>query len=89
MTRSGKLEISRKSEETLHHIWQYLGYACETLVFLLAGVIITLKVWDEHSVIVWQDYFKCLALYFILHIIRASVIFAIRWPLSKLGYGLN
>lgn len=89
MTKSGKTRISHVSEETLHHIWSFLGYFAETMVFLLAGVIITVKVWMEDSIIVWQDYLKCIALYFILHIIRFSVIFIIKWPLSKLGYGLN
>lgn len=89
MTRSGRLLISHQAEETLHHIWQFLGYTCETLVFFIAGVIITLNVWEKDSVIVWQDYFKCIALYVFLHIIRAGVIFTIRWPMSKLGYGLN
>ena len=89
MTRSGRTGISHVSEETLHHVWTYLGYICETLVFLLAGVIITLKVFEEDNVIEWQDYFKCIALYVLLHLIRFFIIFVIKWPMSKLGYGMN
>ena len=58
MTKSGKTKISHASEETLHHVWGYLGFTCETLVFVLAGLIITIQVWQEDSVIGWEDYLK-------------------------------
>ena len=58
MTRVGKTRISITSEETLHHIWSYLQYICETLVFLIAGVIVTVKVIKEDSIIEWEDYAK-------------------------------
>lgn len=89
MTKSGRTQISSKSEEQLHHVWQYLGYFAETMIFLLAGVIIVIKVFIEDSVIHWSDYPKCLALYFFLHVIRFGVIFAIIWPMNKMGYGLT
>lgn len=89
MTKEGRTKISSMSEETMHHIWSFLGYSCETLVFIFAGVIITLQVWEEESVIGWADWLKCIALYFFLHIIRAGVIFAIKWPMNKIGYGLG
>jgi len=89
MTKIGKTRISHMSEETLHHIWSYLQFAAETLVFLLAGVIIAVKVFREDSEIGWEDYLKCLALYVFLHIIRFSLVLSLRWPMSKLGYGLT
>jgi len=59
------------------------------MVFLLAGVIISLKVFEEDHEIEWQDYFKLIALYIFLHIIRFGIIFALKWPMNKLGYGLD
>lgn len=75
MTKVGRTRISQMSEETLHHIWSYLGFACETLVFLIAGVIISTKVFDRHSIIGWEDWLKLLANYVFLHIIRFGIIF--------------
>lgn len=89
MTKIGKTRISHLSEETLHHIWSYLGYACETLVFVIAGTIVSLKVFEEDSAIGWKDWLKLLALYVLLHVIRFSMIFILKWPMSKLGYGLS
>jgi hypothetical protein len=89
MTKVGKTTISQNSEETLHHVWQYLGFISETLVFLLAGVIIAVKVFREDNDIHWDDYLKNLALYVLLHIIRFAMIFLVRWPMSKIGYGLS
>ncbi|CAI2372249.1 unnamed protein product [Moneuplotes crassus] len=89
MTKIGKTRISHQSEETLHHIWGYLGFACETLVFMIAGTIIALKVFERNSRIEWEDWLKLPALYIILHIIRMGMIYSLKWPMSKLGYGLT
>ncbi|CAI2372737.1 unnamed protein product [Moneuplotes crassus] len=89
MTKVGKTRISHQSEETLHHIWGYLGFACETLVFMIAGTIIALKVFEGESEIGWDDWLRLPALYIILHVIRLGMIFLLRWPLNKIGYGLS
>jgi hypothetical protein len=89
MTKVGKTHISHLSEETLHHIWSYLGFVGEAGVFIIAGTIIALKVFGEDSSIGWKDWLKLLALYVILHVSRFTLIFALKWPLSKIGYGLS
>jgi hypothetical protein len=89
MTKVGKTRISHQSEETLHHIWSYLAYTGETLVFVIAGTIISLKVFEEDSAIGWKDWVKLPALYIILHLIRWGFIFILKWPISKMGYGLD
>lgn len=58
-------------------------------MFLFAGTIIAIKVFKEDNVIHWQDYLKLLALYVLLHVIRFSMIYTLKWPLNKLGYGLS
>jgi len=40
MTRSGKTRISAESEHSVHHVWGYVGYMAETVIFILAGVIL-------------------------------------------------
>lgn len=40
MTNIGHTRISTESEETIHHIWAYFGFAAETLVFLLTGFVL-------------------------------------------------
>ena len=88
MTNTGKTRISHESEASVHHIWSYLGFCAETMIFTLAGVIMGNKVITSNY-IVWQDYLKLLALYVILHFIRFLSLFMF-WPcLKKLGYGMN
>jgi NhaP-type Na+/H+ or K+/H+ antiporter len=40
MSYSGKTKISAESEHALHHVWGYVGFIAETLIFILSGVII-------------------------------------------------
>lgn len=40
MTYSGKTKISVESQHALHHVWGYIGFAAETLIFILSGIII-------------------------------------------------
>ena len=40
MTNRGRTRISTESEEAIHAIWSYIGFAAETLIFMLTGVIL-------------------------------------------------
>ena len=40
MTNRGRTGISCESEEAIHAIWSYIGFAAETLIFLLTGIIL-------------------------------------------------
>lgn len=42
----------------------------------------------DHS-IGWEDWVKLVGLYIILHVIRFALVFILKWPLSKIGYGLT
>jgi len=88
MTNEGKTRISTFSEAQVHHVWGYLGFVAETLIFVVTGVIIGHKVLKS-SIITWKDYLFVIPLYLLLHIIRFFTLF-IFWPiLKKTGYGLN
>ena len=39
MTRSGKYRISAESEHAVHHVWGYIGFVAETVIFILTGLI--------------------------------------------------
>jgi NhaP-type Na+/H+ or K+/H+ antiporter len=39
MTKTGKTGISTESEHSVHHVWSFVGFVAETVIFILAGVI--------------------------------------------------
>ena len=88
LNSNGKSRIARENEEVIHHVWSYLAYIAETIIFLLAGLIIGVRVL-ESKYIGGYDVLKVFALYALLHIVRFSMILLF-WPLlRKMGYGLT
>ena len=89
MTRSGRTMISAESEHSVHHVWGYIGYIAETLIFILTGLIFGERIMEESS-ITWIDFVKLIfGTYPILHIIRFGSIMLF-WPcLRKMGYGMT
>ena len=39
MTNVGKTRISAESEHAVHHVWGYIGFVAETVIFILSGII--------------------------------------------------
>ena len=39
MTGTGKTRISAESEHSIHHVWGYIGFVAETMIFILSGII--------------------------------------------------
>ena len=86
MTHSGKTKISAESKHSVHHVWGYIGFVAETVIFLLSGIIIGHKM-EEDNLIELQDFFCLIGNYIILHFIRFGSLLLF-WPiLKKLGYG--
>lgn len=44
MANVGKTAISSESFHSIHTLWSFAGYAAETLIFALAGIIIGVKI---------------------------------------------
>jgi NhaP-type Na+/H+ or K+/H+ antiporter len=89
MTNSGKTKISPESEHAVHHVWGYIGFVAETLIFILSGIIMGERASSEDNLIGYKDYIKLLGTYVILHIIRFFMILVF-WPcLQRLGYGMT
>mmetsp|Transcript_5431 Transcript_5431/g.9149 ORF Transcript_5431/g.9149 Transcript_5431/m.9149 type:complete len:461 (+) Transcript_5431:541-1923(+) len=88
MTNTGKTRISAESEHSVHHVWGYIGFVAETVIFILTGVIMGERAVGETQ-IGFNDYMKLIGTYLMLHVIRFIMIF-IFWPLlSKMGYGMS
>ena len=93
MSYKGKTSISPHSEHALHHVWGYVGFVAETLIFMLAGIILGMKNRaytddrriDSHRL----DSLYVFCNYLWAHVIRFSLI-CLFWPiLNRLGYGMN
>ena len=39
MSNIGKTRISAESEHAVHHVWGFIGYLAETVIFILTGLI--------------------------------------------------
>ena len=89
MSRRGRTSISHSSEESFHNVFSYLSFGAETILFVLAGVIIGAKIFVDHQVIEWQDYLKVLALFVLLNLIRLGLVFALLPIFRKMGYGFD
>jgi len=88
MTHSGKNRISRESEHAVHHVWGFIGFVAETVIFIVTGVILGTRFLGEND-LTYIDYLKTLGIYVVLHIIRFVCIF-LHWPLLiRMGYGMS
>lgn len=102
MTYSGKTKISIESQHALHHVWGYVGFVAETLIFILSGIIIGDRFiggsqYDMHKdtdgklhdPIGLKDLLKVFAAYLMLTFIRFFCIMLF-WPcLKRMGYGMT
>lgn len=88
MSNIGKTRISSESEHAVHHVWGFIGFLAETVIFILTGLIMGQRA-AQDNFITPLDYVKMLGSYAILHIIR-FVCILVFWPcLSRMGYGLT
>lgn len=51
MTKQGKTRISAESEHAVHHVWGYIGFMAETLIFILSGIIMGERATAEDNLI--------------------------------------
>ena len=94
MAAFGRSRISRESNHAVHAFWTYVVYCAETVIFLLAGVIIGNRVFlnEEPELdldLTTTDYIKVLYLYLCMLVVRFVVISMWMPILKRKGYGLN
>lgn len=86
MAKSGKTAISAASEHALHSVWATIGFYAETLIFVLAGLMIGKR---NLHVITWENLGKTLMLYVLLHVIRLAVLLLFLPIMNRTGYPMK
>lgn len=91
MAYYGKFNISAESHHANHHIWGYLGFVAESLIFMFAGLIMgrTIVEDSDDNVLYPKDVGLAVAAFVMLIIIRYILIFMFYPCLSRLGYGFS
>jgi NhaP-type Na+/H+ or K+/H+ antiporter len=88
MSAFGKSKIYAESEHAIHTVWGFAQYGCETLIFLLTGILIGIEM-IEKSTITGEDWIKMLIFYFIMLVARFIMVGTLYPILSNTGYGLT
>jgi NhaP-type Na+/H+ or K+/H+ antiporter len=85
-----KSSISPQTEHSLHHMWSFVGYLANTLIFVISGAIVAEKLFaNEGGHLGWSDLGLLIMLYVMILIIRAVTV-ALLWPfLTRIGYGMT
>lgn len=80
----GRSSISPKVEYFMHEFWELMGFIANCLIFLIVGVVIATR-----TVFTVTDFVVLIALYIVIHAIRAGML-AMLFPFMKnIGYGVN
>lgn len=80
----GSLYLKEEVNDFMKECWELLAYIANTVIFIIVGVIIALKV---HFT--WQSLLMLVLIYIAISIIRLGMVFIFR-PIMKLGrYGLT
>ncbi len=85
LTGIGRTKISPEISEFLHHFWEMMAYIANTLIFLLVGIIIAMRVRLD-SPAAWQT---LLLLFGAILLIRAISICLFLPLLQRIGLGLT
>jgi NhaP-type Na+/H+ or K+/H+ antiporter len=88
LSATGKTKIYPESEHALHVVWSFVQYVCETLIFLLTGVIIGVKVIEETSITV-SDWIRMIVFWFLMQFMRLVMLACSLPVLSNFGYPVN
>lgn len=91
MSYRGKFDISTESHHANHHVWGYVGFVAEALIFLLAGLIMGTEIVEDFKdkVLIPNDVWFAILAFLILIVIRFFCIFLFYPCLSRLGYGFT
>lgn len=94
MAAFGKTRINAESEHAVHTFWKFAVYCAETIIFLVAGIIIGVKMLTgerdpEALPITMDDFIKLFGLYICMTISRFLAIAVFMPILRRHGYGLT
>lgn len=75
--------------ETMHHVWHMVEYIGNTLIFMLAGVIIGETMTVRSYIISGSDVGWLFLMYLCILVIRGVMMLAFACPLMNMGYGVT
>jgi len=84
MTYNGKIRFSPKANEFTEKFWELASFIANTLVFIIVGVIIAVKVRLS-----WQSIAVMFGVYLGINLIRTIVTFIFFPIMKRIGYGLS
>jgi len=96
MARQGKTKISSESEVAVHNVWQTIAFAAETVIFILAGLMISVRNIDngEHGIayykaFTWENFGKVIILYMMMTLIRLTLLLLLKPIMNMWGYPID
>ena len=84
LTYVGKPRLKPEANRFMENFWELAGYIANTLIFILVGVVIAMRV-D----ISWTGLLACVCIYIGINVIRLFVIFLFYPLMKRCGYGLT
>ena len=88
MSRKGKTKISSESELAVHHVWSYIGFVAETVIFILGGMMITFKNL-ELEIFTWKNFGRSMILYVFITLIRFVLLLCLKPIMTRTGYPMD
>ncbi|MER2491695.1 cation:proton antiporter [Catenovulum sediminis] len=85
LASQGRTRISPEVKGFLHHFWQMMAYLANTLIFVVVGIIVAVKIQLNDP----QAWLMLAILYIAILLIRAIAISVLRPILDKIGVGLS
>jgi len=84
-----KYVFSPEIEHSLHNFWEIISYLANTLIFLLAGIILIKENLNGcgFTYITWRDYFHGFGMYIGVHVSRGITMLTMYPLLKRWGYG--
>ena len=84
----GKRRIYPESEHAMHNVWGAIQFGSETLIFVLTGILVGIKMIEE-STITAGDWAKMFLFWVLMLIARTIMVLTVYPVISKTGYGLT
>jgi NhaP-type Na+/H+ or K+/H+ antiporter len=88
LSAMARTRIHPESEHSLHAVWAYAQYICETTIFILTGIIIAVQL-IEKSTITPSDWIKLFIFFILLNICRLLMVLTLLPILRSFGYGVT
>ncbi|CAD8193501.1 unnamed protein product [Paramecium pentaurelia] len=84
----GRTRIRASVEHSVHAVWGFVQYSCDTLVFLLVGIIVGIEIMEE-KLIESSDYYKMIGFYFLMILARFLMVLTFYPFLKCFGYPIS